>query len=166
MEPTLSRYETCPTCGSTEIIFKRGHHHFLESGLENIHLSNADIWRCNACGEEVVSIPRSMELMKSIAESILLKPTSLSGAEIRFFRKNLGMKIKEFSQLLGVDRVTVSRWENGHEKPSKSADRLIRLTYAVEAKVAEAVMEQLRRSLRKDIVDSEADCFVSLPLVS
>jgi len=107
-----------------------------------------------------------MELMKSIAESILLKPISLSGAEIRFFRKNLGMKIKEFSQLLGVDRVTVSRWENGHEKPSKSADRLIRLTYAVEAKVPEAVMEQLRRSLRKDIVDSEADCFVSLPLVS
>lgn len=107
-----------------------------------------------------------MELMKSIAESILLKPTSLSGAEIRFLRKNLAMKINEFSQLLGVDRVTVSRWENDHEKPSRSADRLIRLTYAVEARVGEAVMEPLRRSLRKDIVDSEVDYFVSLPLAS
>lgn len=162
----MSLYEKCPTCGSTDIIFKRGHHHFLESGLENVHLSNADIWRCNACREEIVSIPRSMELMKSIAESILLKPTSLSGAEIRFLRKNLAMKINEFSQLLGVDRVTVSRWENDHEKPSRSADRLIRLTYAVEAGVTEAVMEPLRRSLRKDIIDSEVDYFVSLPLVS
>jgi putative transcriptional regulator len=162
----LSPYEKCPACGSTDVAFKRGHHHFLESGLDNVHLSNADIWLCNACGEEIVSIPRSMELMKSIAESILLKPTSLSGAEIRFLRKNLTLKINEFSQLLGVDRVTVSRWENDHEKPSKSADRLIRLMYAVEAKVSDAVMEPLRRNLRKEDVDSQVDYFVLLPLAS
>jgi DNA-binding transcriptional regulator YiaG len=107
-----------------------------------------------------------MELMKSIAESILLKPTNLSGGEIRFLRKNLALKINEFSQLLGVDRVTVSRWENDHEKPSKSADRLVRLTYAVEAKVGEAVMESLRRNLRREEVDSPVDYFVSLPLAS
>jgi putative transcriptional regulator len=162
----LNLYEKCPTCESTDIIFKKGHHHFLESGLENVHLSNADIWRCNGCGEEIVSIPRSMELMKSIAESILLKPTSLSGAEIRFLRKNLAMKINEFSQLLGVDRVTVSRWENDHERPSKSAERLIRLTYAVEARVGETVMEPLRKNLRKEVADSQVDYFVSLPLAS
>jgi putative transcriptional regulator len=138
----------------------------LESGLDNVHLSNVDIWRCNACGEKIVSIPHSVELMKSIAESILLKPASLSGGEIRFLRKNLALKINEFSQLLGVDRVTVSRWENDHEKPSRSADRLARLTYAVEAKVGEAVMEHLRKNLRREQVDSPVDYFVSLPLAS
>ena len=162
----MSSYEKCPACGSTEVTFKRGHHHFLESGLDNVHLSHVDIWVCNACGEEIVSIPRSMELMKSIAESILLKPKSLSGAEIRFLRKNLTLKINEFAQLLGVDRVTVSRWENEHEKPSKSADRLIRLTYAVEAKVTDAVLELLRKNLRKEEVNSQADYFVLLPLAS
>lgn len=162
----MSPYEKCHACGSTDVAFRRGHHHFLESGLDNVHLSNVDIWRCNACGEEIVSITRSVELMKSIAESILLKPTSLSGAEIRFLRKNLTLKINEYSQLLGVDRVTVSRWENEHERPSRSADRLIRLTYAVETRVSDVVMELLRKNLRKDEVDSQVDYFVSLPLAS
>lgn len=162
----MNHYEKCPVCGSTDIIFKRGHHRFAESGLENVHLSNVDTWRCSACGEEIVSIPRSTELMKSIAESILLKPTGLSGPEIRFLRKNLALKINELSQLVGVDRVTVSRWENDHERPSKSADRLIRLIYAVEAKVTDSVMESLRKNLRKDEVDSPVDYFVSLPLAS
>jgi putative zinc finger/helix-turn-helix YgiT family protein len=104
--------------------------------------------------------------MKSICESVLLKPTILSGAEIKFLRKNLSLKINEFAQLLGVDRVTVSRWENGHEKPSRSADRLLRLTYAVEANIPENAREQLRRNLRKEAIDSKVDYFVSLPLAS
>lgn len=104
--------------------------------------------------------------MKSICESILLKPMILSGAEIRFLRKNLALKITEFAQLLGMDRVTVSRWENGHEMPSRSADRLVRLTYAVEANIPENAREQLRRNFRKEEIDSKVDYFVSLPLAS
>jgi putative zinc finger/helix-turn-helix YgiT family protein len=162
----LNHREKCPTCGGGRLFLDRGHHHFIESGLDNVHLVNVDIWRCRDCGEEIVSIPRSTELMKTIGESILLKPTSLSGAEIRFLRKNLTLKINEFAQLLGVDRVTVSRWENEHEKPSRSTDRLVRLTYAVEAKVSETVMESLRKILRREGIDSQMDYFVSLPLAS
>lgn len=104
--------------------------------------------------------------MRLIGQSILLKPTSLNGAEIRFLRKNLYLKINEFAQLLGVDRVTVSRWENEHEKPSRSADRLVRLTYALEAKIGEGVVEELRKNLRKEEIESTVDFFVSLPLAS
>jgi DNA-binding transcriptional regulator YiaG len=107
-----------------------------------------------------------MELMRSIGEGILLKPSSLTGTEIKFLRKNLMLKINEFAQLLGVDRVTVSRWENEHERPSKLADRLVRLTYAVEAKLEDSVMETLRRNLRKEEMDSPVDYFVLLPLAS
>lgn len=64
---------------------------------------------CGDSGEKIVSIPRSTKLMKLIGESILLKPTSVRGAEIRFLRKNLHLKINEFGQLFGLDRVTVSR---------------------------------------------------------
>ena len=78
-------------------------------------------------------------------------------AEIRFLRKNLHLKINEFAQLLGVDRVTVSRWENEHEKPSRSADRLIRLTYAVESKLDNSVMDPLRSNLRRDEIDSPVE---------
>jgi DNA-binding transcriptional regulator YiaG len=104
--------------------------------------------------------------MKSICEIILLKPMILTGGEIRFLRKNLALKINEFAQMLGMDRVTVSRWENGHETPSRSADRLVRLTYAVEANITEDSREQLRRNLRREETDSEVDYFVSLPLAS
>lgn len=162
----MDRSEKCPTCGSEHFLFEKSHHHFLESGLENVHLTNVEIGTCADCGEKVVSIPHSTELMRLIGESILLKPTSLNGAEIRFLRKNLHLKISEFAQLLGVDRVTVSRWENEHEKPSRSADRLVRLTYAVEAKIGEGVVEELRKNLRKEEIDSKVDFFVSLPLAS
>jgi transcriptional regulator with XRE-family HTH domain len=76
------------------------------------------------------------------------------------------LKINDFAQLLGVDRVTVSRWENGHEKPSRSVDRLVRLTYALEANIPETVMDQLRKSLRKEEITSEVDYFVPVPLAS
>ncbi len=162
----MDRSEKCPTCGSEHFLFEKSHHHFLESGLDNVHLTNVEIGTCADCGEKVVSIPHSTELMRLIAESILLKPTSLNGAEIRFLRKNLYLKINEFAQLLGVDRVTVSRWENEHEKPSRSADRLVRLTYALEAKIGEGVVEELRKNLRKEEIESTVDFFVSLPLAS
>ena len=162
----MEQLEKCPTCGSEHFVLHKGHHHFLESGLDNVHLTNVEIGICSDCGEQIVSIPHSTELMKLIGESILLKPTNLNGAEIRFLRKNLHLRINEFAQLLGVDRVTVSRWENEHEKPSRSADRLIRLTYAVESKLDNSVMDPLRSNLRREEIDSPVDYFISLPLAS
>ena len=96
----MNNYEQCPTCGSKEVSTKKGHHHFLESGLENVHLINVDVLTCKDCGEEIAFIPRSVELMKSIGEGILLKPTCLTGAEIRFLRKNLMVKINLLSNNL------------------------------------------------------------------
>lgn len=158
--------EKCPTCGSEHFVFEKAHHHFLESGLDNVHLTNVEIGTCADCGEKIVSIPHSTELMRLIGESILLKPTNLNGAEIRFLRKNLHLKINEFARLLGVDRVTVSRWENEHEKPSRAVDRLVRLTYAVESNVDGTIMEQLRMNLKKEETDSQVDYFVPISLVS
>lgn len=162
----MNHIEKCPTCGSEHFAFRKAHHHFLESGLDNVHLINVEIGVCSDCGEKIVSIPHSLELMKLVGESILLNPTKLNGSEIRFLRKNLHLKINEFAQLLGVDRVTVSRWENDHEKPPNSTDRLIRLAYAVEAKVDEYMMDSIRKNLRKGEIDSKVDYFVSLPLAS
>lgn len=156
----------CLICGSEHFVFKKTHHHFLESGLDNVHLTNVEIGICSECGEKIVPIPHSTELMKLIAESILLKPANLDGAEIRFLRKNLHLKINEFAQLLGVDRVTVSRWENAHEKPSRSIARLVRLSYAMEANIPGTVMDQLRKNFRKEEADSKVDYFVPIPLAS
>jgi transcriptional regulator with XRE-family HTH domain len=42
----------------------------------------------------------------------------------------MAMKAIEFAKRLGVDKATISRWENGKENPSDPADRAIRLAYA------------------------------------
>jgi DNA-binding transcriptional regulator YiaG len=36
----------------------------------------------------------------------------------------------DFAKLVGVSSEQVSRWENGHNSPEKSADKLIRLLAA------------------------------------
>jgi putative zinc finger/helix-turn-helix YgiT family protein len=154
----MSVQNTCPTCGNAGMTAKRGHYHFRESGLDNVHLLNVPIMACDKCGEEIISIRLPTQLMKCIAaEGILLKPAPLNGPEIRFLRKNLTLKIGDFAQLLAVDRVTVSRWENSHDSPSKSSDRLIRLVYASQAMVGTEIMEKLNVHLRKEEEDRQLD---------
>lgn len=44
---------------------------------------------------------------------------------IRSLRETLGLTQEEFARELGVSFTTVSRWENGHGKPSRLAQRQI-----------------------------------------
>ena len=58
--------------------------------------------------------------------AVVEKPHPLSGQEVRFLRKYLGMNGATFASHLGVDRAVVSRWENGHDRIGPQSDRLIR----------------------------------------
>lgn len=108
-----------------------GEHHYLESGLDNVYLVDVELWEC-PCGENAVGIPAVPELQRVIGEVLLRKKTLLTGKEIRFLRKNIGIPSKKFAETLGVDQATVSRWENEKRLPDKPTDRLIRLVYAYE----------------------------------
>ena len=49
--------------------------------------------------------------------------------EIKDLRKKHGMTQQELADKIGVDRVTVARWETGQKRPSQLARRqLARLT--------------------------------------
>lgn len=106
-----------------------GDYHYLESGLDNLWLCDIEIYRCK-CGESA-AIPQPLNIHRTIAKALLMRKTPLSGKEIRFLRKHMGMKAIEFAKRLGVDNSTVSRWENGKDNPSDAADRVIRLSCAV-----------------------------------
>jgi len=43
----------------------------------------------------------------------------------------LGKKSGEFAKIIGVTLEQVSRWENGHNLPEVSADKLIRIYYCL-----------------------------------
>ena len=47
----------------------------------------------------------------------------MAGQEIKKLRKRLGMTQQELADKIGVDRVTVARWETEQKKPSNLAKR-------------------------------------------
>jgi DNA-binding transcriptional regulator YiaG len=108
-------------------------YHFVDSGLANVYLVGIRFWRCE-CGQETAEIPTIKQLLSLIARDIVEKPFALSGEEIRFLRKRLGKKQSDFAAQIGMEVETMSRIENGHIRPSKRTDRLVRLYYAFSAK--------------------------------
>jgi len=109
----------------------KGEYHYTESGLPNVWLSGVEVFECD-CGEKFAFIPCLEELHKLIGKTLIKKEDQLSGSEIRFLRKHLMLRSKDFAKELGVRDVTVSRWENGASQPPETVDKLIRLFYAIK----------------------------------
>lgn len=151
----------CPRCKKAQTP-KVGEHHYVESGLTNVWLRGVEILQC-ACGEETVSIPRILELHKVIGKTLLEQGNQLSGQEIRFLRKHMGIKALDFAARLGVDKATLSRWENDKEKPSELADRLIRLVYAAHMGLA-AIAKKLAKETFLHINPQQTETPIYLPV--
>lgn len=120
----------CPSCQQLGHTHK-GKYHYIESGLPNIWLIGVEIFECN-CGETFAFVPCLDDLHQIIAMDLLEKDDQLSGREIKFLRKHLGLRAKDFAKQIGVMNVTVSRWEREEFIPPKPMDRLIRFFYATE----------------------------------
>ena len=117
----------CPECNrlmKTEF----GLYRYKESGLDNVYLENALIYKCN-CGVLFPSIFRLPRLNELIAKTLIRKPTLLNGKEIRFIRKNMRLSSKDFAKRLGIGKTTLSKWENNTQRHRESYDRLIRALY-------------------------------------
>jgi len=103
-------------------------YHYKECGLDNIILLDIEIYKC-VCGEEYVSIPAMPELHGIIGLFLIKQKSLLTGKDIRFLRKNMGLNSKTFAEYIGTSGETVSRWENGKYTITKPHDRLIRFMY-------------------------------------
>ncbi len=104
-------------------------YHFVESGLDHIYLVGIPVYRCEECNEELPEIPNIAQLHDKIAEGLVRKPALLTGREIRFLRKNLGLLAVDFGKYLDTTSVSVSRWETGEQEISKENDKIIRYFY-------------------------------------
>ncbi|MDA8215221.1 MAG: helix-turn-helix domain-containing protein [Nitrospiraceae bacterium] len=117
----------CHICG--EIMQKtKGSYVYRESGLDNVVLTGITIYKCS-CGEKMPEISNIDGLHRVIANALVKKKTPLSGKEVRFLRKQIGLSAKELAAVLGVNPVTVSRWENEIELIGPANDKLIRMLY-------------------------------------
>lgn len=114
----------CYDCGKT-MSGKRENYSYQEVGLKSVVLLNIVVYHCK-CGAIVPEIPYAGILHNCIAMSVLEKKALLSGEEIRFIRKAAGFSATELAHVLGMEKGTVSRWENEKQDIGKDADRLLR----------------------------------------
>jgi len=110
----------CIECGST--MTKSVENHKYES------LPGVTLWRCANCGEHEIVIEDLEGLNRFVALVLVKKPARLSGPEVRFLRKSMGWSQSDFANKMGVDKSTVSRWEQPDgEAIGNASDRLLRL---------------------------------------
>ena len=126
-----------------------GHpYQYVESGLENVFLIGATLYNC-PCGEELVEIPKVEQLDDEIAKVLIQKTNSLTGTEVRFFRKYAEWPAKDFAKILGVSPEHLSRVENRKVQRTgatyvlgAAADKLTRVI-AHKASQGESIKEVL-----------------------
>lgn len=130
-------------------------YHYLECGLPNVFLVGVYLFECPGCSERLPEIPNIVQLHDRISAALVTKPTVLDGPEIRFLRKNLGLKAADFAEFLETTPVSVSRWETGEQPASKENDKLIRYFYVrykeetTRRRIREALVERLRHIERE-----------------
>ena len=105
---------------------KKISYHYTASGLENIVLEGIMEFRCPECHERFYGFGDMTLLHAAIADVLLAKDQLLTGQEIRFLRSHIGYSSEYFADVLGIDKSTLSRIENGKQKPGKPLDRHVR----------------------------------------
>ncbi len=115
----------CLDC-NVKMTVKKEPYHYVESGVNNIYLLGINVYHCPKCKSHYPEILEPELLHIVMAISFSLKKRPLTGQEIKFMRKEVGMTAKAFAKELGISPVSLSRWENGRLRPSTTNDRHVR----------------------------------------
>jgi transcriptional regulator with XRE-family HTH domain len=115
----------CVECGEPQRLI-RGSSGYPESGLDNVQLLNVPLWACTN-GHEELEVPAVEELHNLLALMIVRQPAPLSGRDIRFLRRRLGLTARDFSARMGWTPEWQSQLENGHVTAPRSSDLLMKL---------------------------------------
>ena len=115
----------CTECNAV-LSSRRGPHVYDPNGIR-VTLLDVVHNDCEVCGYSGVEIPGILSLQRAIANDIVCHPGQIEPAEIRFLRKFLGLSSQALADRMGVDKATVSRWENGKQPFGAQAERLLRV---------------------------------------
>ncbi len=127
-------------------------YHYTESGLKNVWLTNGfKIKKID--GEQAVAISDADVLHQVIGRALAAKPY-LTGLELRYLRKEIGLSQKRLADLLGSTEQTVSLWERRGRMP-KGYDRLVRLLYLEQIDGNVKIQEIIHRLIELDSRENE-----------
>lgn len=127
-------------------------YHYTESGLNNVWLANGYASRKTKYGDGV-SIHDVDGLHRAIARALADKPR-LTGAEIRFLRKAMGMSQRALGEVLGVTDQAVALWERKGRLP-RTADRLLRLIFVEHDRGTPPIVDFIQQLNELDQKDHE-----------
>jgi putative zinc finger/helix-turn-helix YgiT family protein len=152
----------CPEC-RRKMAESMEVYHYTESGLDNVYLDSLCVRQCE-CGEKIVSIPKIIELNSLIGRMLIKKHGPLTGKEIVFLRKNVGLSAVSFARALGIDKATLSRWENDSRSPKRGNDTFIRLLYATNKNIPQEDRDALRESAVEEFSRNPDFDMINIPV--
>lgn len=122
--------------------------HFKDSGLSNVYLVGITYFTCE-CGRVTAEIPAIKQLLELIARDLVAKSEALNGEEVRFLRKRLGKKAKDFAAEIGIEPETLSRFENGHLPVTEQTDKLTRADYILSSN--SRLVDEMKKTLLENL---------------
>jgi transcriptional regulator with XRE-family HTH domain len=119
----------CFECDETTEIKKYKAYLYEGVSLADVHLFNVEVMRCASCKNETLILPQPAKIHIAIGLAVVLQPARLSGADIKFLRRNAGFTLTEWSKRIGIAEATYSRLENSHRAVTVQTDKLIRTNF-------------------------------------
>jgi putative transcriptional regulator len=106
--------------------------HYTSCGLPNVWLRNGYREVETAYGKGV-AIDNLEGLHNAIGLFLVEDKPRLTGAEVRFLRKELDLSQATLAKMLGVAENSIRHWESGRGRITKPAERVLRLLYREHA---------------------------------
>ena len=107
-------------------------YHYRACGLENVYLLNGFSIEETRHGR-TVAIDDMDGLHQAIGRHLALEKKELTGRELRFLRREVGLSQQGLGELLSKSGQAVARWEKGHNRIDGTAETLFRLLYLEHA---------------------------------
>jgi len=105
---------------------------YVGSGLPNVFLTGVKYYVCTVCGTQSAEIPALKQLLAEIARTVVQEAFPLTGSQVRFLRKRLNRKAKEFAQMISLSPERFSAIETSDDEHMDPArDKLVRVIYRV-----------------------------------
>lgn len=124
-------------------------YHYTECGLRNVWLENGYIQKQTSYGL-VTSVIDVKGLHLAIALEIINNSPRLTGAQVRFLRKEMDLSQDRMAEILGVSDSSIRAWENHRTRIPKPADRLLRSLYEMSVNKSSEVCKMLENLAHLD----------------
>lgn len=119
-------------------------YHYTGCGLDNVYLLSGYRITETPYGT-AVAIDDIDGLYRAVGEAIVTYPARISGDELKFLRRRLGITQNQLGALIGGDKQKIGRWERGEVAVPPEADRLLRLIYLEKVRGNPQVCSLLER---------------------